>query len=95
MTISAGLVRGQNRVEAARFAFLLGIPAIAGAGLFELIQLLDEPGGVTGAMWVGVAVAGVTGYIAIAVLLRVLTRFGLAPFGIYCIVFGVFALVVL
>jgi len=95
MTISAGLVRGQGRVEAARFGFLLGIPAIAGAGVFELIKLLDEPGGVTGATWVGVVVAGVTGYIAIAVLLRVLTRFGLAPFGIYCIAFGTLSLLVL
>ena len=35
MTIAAGLWRGMSRIEAARFAFLLGIPAIAGAGLLE------------------------------------------------------------
>lgn len=95
MTIAAGLVRGQARIEAARFAFLLGIPAIAGAGLYELLQLLDEPGGISGATWLGVVVAGVTGYIAIAVLLRVLARFGLAPFGVYCIGFGILSLIVL
>jgi undecaprenyl pyrophosphate phosphatase UppP len=46
-------------------------------------------------VWVGVVVAGLTGYAAIAILLRLLTRVGLAPFGLYCVTFGAVAMVVL
>jgi len=42
-----------------------------------------------------VVVAGLTGYAAIAILLRLLTRVGLAPFGVYCVTFGAIAMVIL
>jgi undecaprenyl-diphosphatase len=93
MTITAALGRRFTRHEAARFAFLLGIPAIAGAGLLEAIDLADA-GGLRSEVWVGALVAGVSGYFAIGFLLRILERVGLAPFGIYCVAFGVFSLVV-
>lgn len=95
MTIAAGLWRGLARVEAARFAFLLGIPAIAGAGLLEFSDLISEGGGIPATTWVGMLVAGVSGYVAIAVLIRILTRIGLAPFGIYCVALGIVSLIVL
>jgi undecaprenyl-diphosphatase len=91
-TIATGLVRGFDRAEAARFSFLLGIPAIAGAGLFEFIDLARDGGGVTSTTWVGMAVAAVSGYAAIALLLRLIGRAGLAPFGVYCVGFGTIAL---
>jgi undecaprenyl-diphosphatase len=94
MTIATGVARGFDQVEAARFSFLLGIPAVAAAGLLELGTLLAD-GGVPGTAWVGVVVAAVTGYGAIAFLLKMLTRTGLAPYAIYCVVVGVIALVVL
>ncbi len=95
MTISAGLARGLERTEAARFAFLLGIPVIAGAGLLQMVEAfrLGEP--IPSSVWVGVVVAGLTGYAAIAILLRLLTRVGLAPFGVYCVTFGAIAMVIL
>jgi undecaprenyl pyrophosphate phosphatase UppP len=40
-------------------------------------------------------VAGVAGYFAIALLIRILTQVGLAPFGVYCVLVGGFSLVVL
>ena len=95
MTISAGLARGMDAVEAARFAFLLGIPAIAGAGLLSMADLISEGTGITASILVGTFVAGVAGYFAIALLIRILTQVGLAPFGIYCVVFGAFSLIVL
>jgi undecaprenyl-diphosphatase len=88
MTISTGLLRGMDKVEAARFAFLLGIPVIAGAGLLEMIDFMGSGESIPGSTWVGVVVAGVSGYLAIAVLIRLLTRVGLGPFGIYCVAFG-------
>jgi undecaprenyl-diphosphatase len=94
VTITAGLVQGFSRVEAARYAFLLGVPAIAGAGLIEGADLIDR-GGFEASLLVGMAVAAVTGYLAIAGLVRLLTRRGLAPFVAYCIGFGVLSLVLL
>lgn len=91
MTITTGLVRGMTRVEAARFAFLLGIPVIAGAGLLSIVEVLSSGVSIPSTVWVGVIVAGLTGYAAITILLRLLQRVGLAPFGIYCVAFGTFA----
>jgi undecaprenyl-diphosphatase len=95
MTISAGLARGLKRTEAARFAFLLGIPVIAAAGLLQMVDALRLGDPIPSTVWVGVVVAGLTGYAAIAILLRLLTRVGLAPFGLYCVTFGAVAMVVL
>lgn len=88
MTISTGLFRGMDKVQAARFAFLLGIPVIAGAGLLEMIDFLGSGESIPSSTWVGVVVAAISGYFAIAVLIRLLTRVGLGPFGIYCIAAG-------
>jgi len=95
MTISAGLTRGLERTEAANFAFLLGIPVIAGAGLLQMVDALRLGEPIPAGVWVGVVVAGLTGYAAIAILLRLLTRVGLAPFGLYCVTFGAIAMYVL
>lgn len=95
MTISAGLARGLGRVEAARFAFLLGIPAIAGAGLLSVARAFSEGAGITAATIVGMIVAALVGYWAISFLIRILGRIGLAPFGIYCVAAGLLGVVIL
>jgi undecaprenyl-diphosphatase len=95
MTITTGLARSMTRVEAARFAFLLGIPAIAGAGLLEIVDVISSGESIPGTVWVGVIVAGLSGYAAIALLLRALATVGLAPFGIYCVAFGSLSLILL
>jgi undecaprenyl-diphosphatase len=95
MTISAGLARGLVPTEAARFAFLLGIPVIAGAGLLQMVDALSSGESIPSEVWVGMVAAALSGYAAIALLLRLLTRVGLAPFGIYCVAFGAFSAIVL
>ena len=85
ITITAGNGRGLIPTEAARFSFLLGIPAIAGAGLVSLPDLL-EAGSLGVELWIGLAVAAISGYLAIAVLLAALRRVGLIPFAVYCLV---------
>lgn len=94
VTIAAGNGREFQPVEAARFSFLLGIPAIAGAGLVSLPEALAE-GGFGGELIVGLVVAAVSGYVAIAILLRALRRIGLLPFALYCFVVGAFTLLFL
>jgi undecaprenyl-diphosphatase len=95
MTISMGLARGLEKTEAARFAFILGIPVIAGAGLLEMADALSSGESIDPTVWLGVLAAGLSGYAAIAILLRLLTRVGLAPFGIYCIAMGTISAIVL
>jgi undecaprenyl-diphosphatase len=87
MTISAGNTRGFQPTEAARFSFLLGIPSIAGAGLVSLPDLV-EAGTFSAELVVGLVVAAVSGYLAIAVLLAALRRIGLVPFAVYCFIVG-------
>jgi undecaprenyl-diphosphatase len=86
-TISAGNGRGLVPPESARFAFLLGIPAIAGAGLLSLPDLLDA-GSFGPELVVALVVAAVSGYLAIAFLLSAIRRVGLIPFAIYCFIVG-------
>lgn len=94
VTMSAGMGRQFSRQEAARLAFLLGVPAIAGAGVLQARDLADQ-GGLTAEVLVGAVVAGLVGYASIAWLLRLLGRSGLSGFGIYCVALGVFSLIVL
>lgn len=90
MTITGGLVQGMSRPESARLGFLLGVPAILGAGGLELLDLIEQ-GGFDASVLVGMAVAAVSGYVAIATLIRMIGRFGLLPFALYCIGFGALA----
>ncbi len=83
VTITAGLGRRLTRAEAARYSFLLAIPAIAGGGFLQLLDLAEQ-GGLRAEVFVGAAVAAVTGYAAIGLLLKLLERVGLAPFAWYC-----------
>ncbi len=92
MTITGSLAQGFDRVQSARFAFLLGVPAIAGAGLLEGLDLIDQ-GGFHPSTLVGMAVAAVVGYATIAYLVRLLGRRGLLPFAVYCLVAGAVAYV--
>lgn len=87
ITITAGSTQGFQPTEAARFSFLLGIPAIAGAGLVSVPDLVDS--GAFGLdVVVGMVVAAVSGYAAIALLLAAIRRIGLLPFAIYCFIVG-------
>jgi undecaprenyl-diphosphatase len=88
-TISMGLFLGYEREAATRYAFLLAIPAVVGAGLFELPEI---PGGhyeygVVPTI-VATVVAFVVGYAAIAWLLRYVSTHSYAPFIIYRIALG-------
>jgi undecaprenyl-diphosphatase len=89
-TIVAALLLGMRRSDAARFSFLLGIPAIAGAGIFELGDALDQLGSDAWlAIVIGTMAAALSGYASIAWLLRYLQRNSLAPFAYYRVGLGI------
>jgi len=72
-TIMAGLLVGETRETAARFSFLLSVPAIAASGLLEMREALHKlPSGSVGTLAVGTIVSGIVGYISIWFLLRYL-----------------------
>ena len=80
-TISGGRGLGFDRVAAARFSFLLGIPSIALAGLYELFKSRHEFGGaLLVPTLIATAVSFVVGYASIWWLMRFVQRKGIAPF---------------
>ena len=89
ITITAGLLLGLDRQSAARFSFLLSIPAIAGAGLLKSYDLLQAGVAIPySQMLLGTAVSALVAYSCIAVFLRLLDRVGMAPFVWYRVVLG-------
>lgn len=93
-TITAGLIMGLNREAAARFSFLLSIPAIVLSGLYGLTDLLGADSGTVGIgpLIVATIAAFVVGYASIAFLLRWLARHSLYIFVVYRVVLGVVVL---
>jgi undecaprenyl-diphosphatase len=95
-TITAGLFMGFDRTAAARFSFLLSIPAVVLSGLLELGSILSgEEGETTSVFGLAVAtlLAFVTGYLSIAFLLRYLANHSTGIFVAYRVVLGVLVLV--
>ncbi len=94
-TISAGLFRGLDRVAATRFAFLLSIPALVAAGLFELPGALGENGVGVGALVVGTVISFVVGYASIVWLLRFVAHHSIGKFVPYRLAVGAGVIVAL
>jgi undecaprenyl-diphosphatase len=89
-TIMGGLFSGLTRETAARFSFLLSIPAIAASGLLELKEAATKlPHGSYGSLAVATVVAGVVGYASIWFLLRYLRTHSLSLFIVYRVIVGV------
>lgn len=89
-TITASLALGFQRKDAARFSFLIGLPAIALAGVRELWVL--HHAGLGGHGWavlsVGLATASASAFLGLWLLLQILERWSAWPFAIYRIVLG-------
>lgn len=91
-TMAAGMARGLSRQGAARFAFLLSIPIIAGAGLSQASEMMASDASITGygvpETLVGTLVAAISGYWAIRYLIRLVATDDLTGFARYVAVFG-------
>jgi undecaprenyl-diphosphatase len=83
-TIAAGVFRGLTRDTAARFSFLLSIPAIAGAALLKAVEAPPLAAGEVPALAAGFLAAAVTGFLALKLLFLVIHRTGLSMFAYYC-----------
>jgi undecaprenyl-diphosphatase len=91
-TLTAGLFMGLDRPSAARYSFLLSVPAVVLSGLFEARDI----GGGTGASWsatlLATLLAFIVGYASIAFLLRYLARHTTIAFVVYRVALGTIVL---
>lgn len=98
ITITAALLLGLNRPEAARFAFLIGIPAITGAGIISTTEIIQS--NITfdcntyTALAVGLATSFAAGLFAIDFLIKLLEKHSLNLFVIYRIILGILLLLI-
>jgi len=96
-TIAAGLGCGLERSWAARFSFLLGVPAIAGATLVEVIGQAGKIEAAGSSFWIACLIGGVTsavtGYVALGLVLRAVTSRVFYRFAWYCLPLGLLVLV--
>ncbi len=93
-TITAGLFRGLDRVAATKMAFLLGIPALVGAAVFQLPEALKGDVGVVPVI-VGTIVSFVVGYASVAWLIKFVAKHTTEVFAFYRILLGIVILILL
>jgi undecaprenyl-diphosphatase len=93
-TITAGRLLAFDRQSAAVFSFLMSMPIIAAAVVLEGPTALRE-GGLSTPLIVGVVASAVSGWLAISILLRYVTRHSLGIFALYRVLLGIAVLVIL
>ncbi len=94
VTMVAGLARGLDHEDAARFSFLLATPVIFAAGVLKLPSLAGPSGhGIIGQVVLGAAVAGVAAYASVRFLTRWFSTRTLTPFAVYCLAAGAVSIV--
>lgn len=94
-TIAAGLFSRLNHTAAAKFAFLMSIPAIAGAATLDAKNLNGLSADLLWPLLVGFVFSMITGYICIKWLLSIIKHGKLWYFGIYCLLAGILTLVLI
>ena len=95
-TMAGGMLGNLTRDAAARLSFLLAVPAIGGSGLFLFVDVISSDGlsdRPWGLILIGAAISFVTGYLAIAWLMRVLQTRSFRPFIAYVAIVGVAVLI--
>ena len=96
-TMTGGMLRNFNRADAARFSFLMSIPALLGAGVIAIKDLLEYKGllsQLAAPLAVGFIAAAISGYLVVRWLLNYLRSRTLNAFAIYRIVFGAICIIV-
>lgn len=89
ITMTAARFLGYNRTECAHYSLLLGIIAISGAGALGGLELLKDPNLTIGQdIMIAAVLAFISGYIAIALMMKWLARASFTPFAIYRIILG-------
>jgi undecaprenyl-diphosphatase len=94
VTMAAGLLRGLDHEDAAKFSFLLATPVILAAGVLKLPSLTGPAAThIHGQIIAGFLVAGIAAYLSVRFLTRYFTTRTLTPFAIYCLIGGAISIV--
>jgi undecaprenyl-diphosphatase len=94
ITMVAGLVRGLDHEDAARFSFLLATPIILAAGVYKLPDFAGPLGnGIRGQALVGSLFAALAAYVSVRFLVRFFQTRNLLPFAIYCLIVGAVSII--
>lgn len=95
-TISGGMFRGFDRPSAARFAFLMSIPIMLGAGGYQMIDVARMPGltEFLPALGIGFITAAIVGWFAVRWLLRYLANHSLYVFSVYCAILATIVFII-
>ena len=96
ITMTAALLIGFSRTDAARISFLISIPAILGAAALQLFDLITQS--ITTdwlAVGIGTLVSGISAYLCIRFLLGFIERIGFLPFVIYRLILGIVLIVII
>jgi undecaprenyl-diphosphatase len=89
ITMAAGLLRGLDHEDAAKFSFLLATPVILAAGVYKVPSLTGPAGAdIHGQVIVGFLTAGAAAYLSVRFLTRYFTTRTLTPFAVYCLIAG-------
>ena len=90
----AGLLRGLDHEDAARFSFLLATPIIFAAGVYKVPDLAGHLGdGIRGQALVGALFAGVAAFVSVRFLVRFFQTRTLLPFAVYSLIVGVISII--
>lgn len=92
ITMTAARFLGFSRPEAARFSFLLGMPAIAGAGLLTIKEAVETGTALSSDVWLAAGLSFVASFAAIAFLMALVKRISFLPFVLYRFALGIFLL---
>ncbi|MFD8970707.1 undecaprenyl-diphosphate phosphatase [Streptomyces sp. NPDC059568] len=87
-TISAGLLMGYSREAAARYSFLLAIPAVLASGTLELFKIGEGPSPAWGPTLLATGIAFAVGYAAISWFLKYISHNSFTPFVVYRVILG-------
>jgi len=95
-TIAGGMLRGFDRPSAARFSFLLSVPVMLAAGLYEMLDVIQMPdlAQFLPLLAVGFITAAIVGWFAIKWLIEYLNKHSLYIFATYCAIVGFILLIV-
>ncbi|MGK0716445.1 undecaprenyl-diphosphate phosphatase [Leucobacter sp. W1153] len=95
-TITAGLLMGYTRESAARYSFLLAIPAVFGSGGYKLVKSIGDPGSTAaGPTLVATVIAFLVALVVIGVFMRYISHGSFMPFVVYRVLLGVAIIVLL
>ncbi|RKZ27636.1 hypothetical protein DRQ29_03345, partial [bacterium] len=94
-TITAALWMGIDSKKAAEFSFLLAIPALFGAMILKIKEIIEFHIHIDFTLLLGVLISAVIGYLSLLLLIPILRKGKLWIFGIYCLVVGVIGIILI